>query len=68
MRTFVMPYRVDVQAGLSLCWSCRSYCWFCRAQVHMFSLRGKKNIYLDIPLTWSLPNSKDGRAHSISQG
>ena len=26
-----LPYLVDVQADLSLCWSHRSYCWFCRA-------------------------------------
>ena len=26
-----LPYWVDVQTGLSLCWSHRSYCRFCRA-------------------------------------
>ena len=26
-----LPYRVDEQVDLSLCWSHRSYCRFCRA-------------------------------------
>ena len=35
-----LPYWVDVQADLSLCWLhrsyCRSYCRFCRALAHMY--------------------------------
>ena len=30
-----LPYRVDVQADLSLFWSRRSYCRFCHALVHI---------------------------------
>ena len=31
-----LPYWVDVQADLSLCWSHRSYCRFCRALTLLF--------------------------------
>ena len=31
-----LPYWVDVQTDLSLCWSHRSYCRFCRALAQIF--------------------------------
>ena len=31
-----LPYWVDVQADLSLCWSHRSYCRFCRALAQLY--------------------------------
>ena len=30
-----LPHWVDVQAGLNICWSHRSYCRFCRVLAHM---------------------------------
>ena len=30
-----LPYWVDIQADLSLCWSHRPYCKFCRALAHI---------------------------------
>ena len=33
-----LPYLVDVQANLSLCWCHRSYCRFCRAMAQILSV------------------------------
>ena len=37
-----LPYWVDVQADLNLCWSHRSYCRSCRALAHIHVLSYKK--------------------------
>ena len=34
-RGITLPYRGNVQANLSLCWSHKSYCRFCRALAHL---------------------------------
>ena len=41
-----LPYWVDVQDDLSLCWSHRSYCSFCRelTQVRMMSTKPRKSL------------------------
>ena len=36
-----LPYWMDGQVDLSLCWSHRSYCRFCHALSHIFSWRNK---------------------------
>ena len=44
-----LPYQVDVQADLSLCWSHRSYCRFCRALAQISLICGcKKAPYLEL--------------------
>ena len=36
-----LPYYVDVQAGLSLCWSHRSYCRVCHALTRILLTHGR---------------------------
>ena len=50
-----LPYWVDVQDDLSLCWSHKSYCRFCRGLAHMFLWRNKENIYLGTLLSGAIP-------------
>ena len=45
-----LPYWVDVQADLSLCWSQRSYCRFCRALAHFLHLIQMMNIVNFCPI------------------
>ena len=34
-----LPYWVDIQHDLNLCWSHKSYCRFCRALTQMYCLK-----------------------------
>ena len=46
-----LPYWVDVQAELRLCWSRRSYCRFCRALAHMPTAQAQISLWL-ISVFW----------------
>ena len=63
-----LPYWVDVQTEVSICWSHRPFCRFCRALAHIIRIHMSRNVS---KRTFSCATNKDinqpAHPHSLSK-